>query len=149
MEDDKRGPGGEAAGASSLDLAMAQVGDRWTLQVVEALLDGQRRFSELTDTISGLATNVLSARLRRLEGAGLVVAIPYSHRPPRHSYRLTQAGRDLAGAVLLLSRWGSRQAGGEEGGPRHLACGTPLEARWYCPTCTTTTDEPGAELLWL
>lgn len=135
--------------ASALDLAMARVGDRWTLQVVEALFEGPRRFSELQDAIPGLATNVLSARLRRLESDGLVVAAPYSERPPRHAYRVTEAGRELAGAVLLLTRWGARHTGPEDGGPRHRACGTPLEARWYCPTCGGVTEEPGEDLLWL
>lgn len=138
-----------SAMASALDLAMARVGDRWTLQVVEALLEGPHRFSELQEVIPGLATNVLSARLRRLEAERLVVASPYSERPPRHTYRVTEAGRELAGAVALLTRWGARHSGPEAHGPRHGTCGTPLEARWYCPTCARGTDEPGDDLLWL
>lgn len=134
---------------SALDVAMARVGDRWTLQVVEALLDGPRRFSELQDAIPGVATNVLAARLRRLEAEGLVLAAPYSERPRRHTYRVTDAGRELAGAVLLLTRWGSRHTGPEPSGPRHSSCGTLLEARWYCPTCAGVTDEPGEDLVWL
>ena len=66
---------------SALDVAMARVGDRWTLLVVDALLDGPRRFKDLEAAVPGLAPNVLSARLRRLEREGLVVAVPYSERP--------------------------------------------------------------------
>ena len=58
---------------SGLDAAMAAVGDRWTLLVVDALLDGPRRFSELQEAIPRVAPNVLTARLRRLEEQGLVV----------------------------------------------------------------------------
>ena len=131
--------------ASALDVAMARVGDRWTLQVVEALLEGPRRFSELQEALPAVASNVLSARLRRLEEGGLVVATPYSARPPRHEYQLTVPGRELAGAVVLLTRWGAGRSGPEQAGPHHGACGTPLEARWYCPTCARLAgddDEP-------
>src|ERR1700682_1746460 len=81
---------------SGLDAAMAAVGDRWTLLVVDALLEGPRRFSDLQAAIPKVAPNVLTARLRRLEEEGLVVAVPYSDRPRRVEYRVTEAGRDLA-----------------------------------------------------
>ena len=142
-----------AAVSSALDAAMARVGDRWTLQVVEVLLDGPRRFTELQEALPGMAPNVLSARLRRLEHDGLVVAAAYSNRPPRHHYRVTDAGRELAGVVLLLTRWGARDAGadaqGEPVGPHHQACGTALEPRWYCPTCARVTEAPDDDLVWL
>ena len=134
---------------SGLDAAMAAVGDRWTLLVVDALLDGPRRFSELQEAIPKVAPNVLTARLRRLEDQGLVAADRYSDRPPRVEYRVTEAGRDLAGALRLLSRWGARDAGGEVEGPRHLSCGTPLEARWYCPTCERVTERDDDDLRWV
>jgi len=118
-----------------LELALERVGDRWSLLLVEALLEGPRRFNELQDGIAGLAPNILSDRLRRLEREGVVVARPYSERPPRMEYALTAAGRDLAGALRLLADWGARRAPDSE--PiRHQLCGTPLEARWYCPTCS-------------
>ena len=74
---------GQAGGNSALDLAMARVGDRWTLLIVDALLDGPRRFKDLETAVPGLASNVLSARLRRLESEGLVMAEAYSHKPAR------------------------------------------------------------------
>ena len=130
-------------GQSPLADAMARIGDRWTLPVVEALLEGPRRFGELSERLPGIAPNILTDRLRGLERDGLVVARLYSQRPPRSTYELTSAGRALAGAVRLLSDWGARQAGAEP--PRHAACGTPLEVRWYCPTCDQTVDEDATE----
>ncbi len=128
---------------SPLELALDRVGDRWSLLVVEALLDGPRRFNELGDQVSGIAPNILTDRLRRLEREGVVLARPYQDRPPRMDYTLTAAGRDLAGALRLLADWGARRSDQSE--PlRHAACGTPLEARWYCPTCTTVVDDPEA-----
>src|ERR1700759_979099 len=67
---------------SPLAEALARVGDRWTLLVVEALLPGPRRFNELLSQIPGIAANILSERLKRLERDGLLIARPYSQRPP-------------------------------------------------------------------
>jgi len=134
---------------SGLDAAVAAVGDRWTLLVVDALLDGPMRFSELQAAIPRVAPNVLSARLRRLEEEGLVLAVPYSDRPPRVEYRVTPAGHDLAGALRLLGRWGARDGAGDVEGPHHRSCGTPLEARWYCPTCERVTERADDDLRWV
>jgi DNA-binding HxlR family transcriptional regulator len=125
--------------ASPLVEALASVGDRWTLLVVAALLDEPRRFNDLLAEIPGIAPNILSQRLRHLERQALVVAQPYSERPPRSLYELTAAGRELAGAVRLLTDWGARHSETREA-PRHGRCGTPLEARWYCPTCGEPVD---------
>src|SRR6201996_4084227 len=127
---------------SPLAEALARVGDRWTLLVVEALLPGPRRFKELLSLIPGIAANILSERLKRLERDGLLVAQPYSDRPPRAEYQLTAEGRDLAGALRLLAYWGAGHADPAQA-PRHDACGTPVEDRWYCPTCDhLVADEP-------
>jgi DNA-binding HxlR family transcriptional regulator len=132
---------------SPLAEALARVGDRWTLLVVEALLDGPRRFNDLLGQIPGIAANILSERLRRLEREALLVARPYSDRPPRAAYELTAEGKELAGALRLLAHWGARRADPAEI-PRHAECGTPVEVRWYCPTCDRLIDSesPDPEL---
>jgi DNA-binding HxlR family transcriptional regulator len=139
----------DVAGNSAQDVAMAIVGDRWTLLVVDALLEGPRRFKDLEAAVPGLAPNVLSARLRRLEREGIIVADRYSDRPTRYEYRVSEQGRELAGALRLLARWGAQSTGGEVEGPRHRSCGTPLEARWYCPTCERVTDRADDDIAWL
>jgi DNA-binding HxlR family transcriptional regulator len=134
------------AATSALADALATVGDRWTLLVVAALLDGPRRFGELQEEVRGIAPNVLSQRLRQLERSALVVARPYSERPPRFVYELSAAGRELAGALRLLAGWGARNAE-DATAPRHGVCGTPMEARWGCPTCERpVSDDEGEEL---
>jgi DNA-binding HxlR family transcriptional regulator len=111
--------------------AAARVGDRWTLQVIAALLNGPRRFNELGEDVEGIATTVLSQRLKHLEREGLVVATPYTQRPPRFSYELSASGRELAGAHADPLA--------------HGRCGTALEARWYCPTCDEDVTDPAAD----
>ena len=129
---------------SPLAAALERVGDRWSLLLVEALLPGPRRFGELEEAVSGIAPNILADRLRRLEAERIVSATPYSERPPRFAYALTDEGAELAGALRLLADWGSRSS--RESEPlRHAACGTPVEARWYCPTCDRPVEGREAE----
>ena len=124
---------------SALADALARVGDRWTLLVVDALLDGPRRFNELLEAVRGIAPNILTSRLRHLEREALVLAHAYTERPRRCAYELTAHGRELAGALRLLAEWGAQAPDGEDL-PRHDACGTPLEARWYCAVCADVVD---------
>lgn len=132
--------------SSPLAEALARVGDRWTLLVVEALLGGSRRFNDLLEQIPGIAPNILSERLKRLERDGLLVARLYSERPPRSDYELTGQGMELAGALRLLAHWGASHTSATET-PRHPACGTAIEARWYCPTCDLLVDDlPDADV---
>jgi DNA-binding HxlR family transcriptional regulator len=129
---------------SPLAAALERVGDRWSLLLVEALLPGPRRFNELGEAVTGIAPNILADRLRRLESERIVSATPYSERPPRFAYALTDEGQELAGALRLLADWGSRVS--RESEPlRHAACGTPVEARWYCPTCDRPVEGNEAE----
>jgi DNA-binding HxlR family transcriptional regulator len=138
-------PDPDSLASPALDEALATVGDRWTLLIVAALLGGARRFGELQRELGGIAPNVLSSRLRQLTEQRLVLAEPYSRRPERFVYELTDAGRGLAGPLRLLTQWGARQTGGATA--VHAACGNPLEAVWYCPTCQeTVADEEAGEL---
>lgn len=131
---------GMAEPQTPLAAALERVGDRWSLLVIEALLAGPRRFGELSVDVAGIAPNILSERLKRLEGERIVRAIPYSDRPPRFSYALTAEGHELAGVLRLLADWGSRGSAHAEP-MRHGACGTPVEARLWCPTCARSIDE--------
>jgi DNA-binding HxlR family transcriptional regulator len=134
----------ETRSTSALEEALARVGDRWTLLVIEALLEGPRRFGDLQEAVPGIAPNILTQRLRHLEREALIVSRPYSERPPRFVYELTSAGAELAGALRLLADWGARQA--ESPDPlRHAICGTALEARWWCPSCDLAVDEGATE----
>jgi DNA-binding HxlR family transcriptional regulator len=133
-----------AADDSPLAAALERVGDRWSLLVIEALLDGPRRFNELQTVVAGIAPNILTDRLRRLEAERVVHSRPYSQRPLRLAYQLTPEGHELAGALRLLADWGARVAGDAEP-MRHAACGTPVEARFWCPTCERAVQDREAQ----
>jgi DNA-binding HxlR family transcriptional regulator len=136
----------DVAPPTPLAAALERVGDRWSLLLIEALLGGPRRFGELSEAVAGIAPNILTDRLRRLEGERIVRATPYSDRPPRFAYALTDEGHELAGVLRLLADWGSRGSTSAEP-MRHALCGTPVEARLWCPTCARSLDEPEADEL--
>jgi DNA-binding HxlR family transcriptional regulator len=112
--------------------------------VVASLLERAKRFNELQEELEGIAPNVLSGRLKLLSEQALIVSRPYSERPPRFVYELTESGRELGGALRLLADWGAR-SGGDSQARRHAPCGTPLEARWWCPTCEVIVEDSTGE----
>jgi DNA-binding HxlR family transcriptional regulator/putative sterol carrier protein len=91
--------------------ALDVVGERWTLLLVRELLTGPKRFKDLLGGLPGIGTNLLAARLKALEGHGVVrrATLP----PPAGSgvYELTELGRSLEPVVVALSRWGARLMG--------------------------------------
>ncbi|GAA4632087.1 winged helix-turn-helix transcriptional regulator [Actinoallomurus vinaceus] len=97
------------ATARTLDI----VGERWTLLLIRELLTGPKRFGDLQNSLRGLGTGLLSARLKHLEREGLAqkVTLPPPARTP--AYALTEAGEELEPAVLALARWGLKWAMGE------------------------------------
>ncbi len=145
---DRDSPAGVGADALGHVARVAErLGDRWSLVVIAALLSGPLRYGELQERVEGIAPNILSARLRKLEEDGIVVSSPYSDRPPRFEYRLTADGEALADALRLLADWSARTQGAEPAdAPRHAICGTALQVRWWCPVCeelaTPADDEP-------
>ena len=120
----------------SIARTVALVGDRWTLLVLRDVVNGVGRFDELAGHL-GIARNILSGRLARLEEAGLVERTAY--REPgareRHAYRLTGPGRELVPILLAFMAWGDRHLAGPEGPPavvRHADCGAPIKVSLTC-----------------
>lgn len=83
------------------------IGDRWTMLILHELLVGTENFNEIKTNLSGLSSNILSARLKAMEEAGLVTSTLYSAHPPRYSYALTKAGKELEHVFNALAIWGS------------------------------------------
>ncbi|HEY4332959.1 MAG TPA: helix-turn-helix domain-containing protein [Ilumatobacteraceae bacterium] len=125
----------------ALRAATDVAGDRWVLLALGALAGGPRRFGDLATELDGIAPNVLTDRLRRMERDGLVVATLYSQRPRRYVYDLTESGRELAAVLPALSAWAARRGGGEP--RRHSVCGAALQTRVWCPTCAVVVDDDG------
>lgn len=92
--------------ARTLDL----IGERWSLLVLRDLfLKGPRRFQDFQESLSGVAPNTLSARLKELENHGLIARRLYSEHPPRLEYHLTDKGKTLGPVMKALREWGQKQ----------------------------------------
>jgi DNA-binding HxlR family transcriptional regulator len=91
--------------------ALGLVGERWALLVVRELLHGPKRYTDLLEGMPGIGTNILAARLRELEAAGVVQKRKLP--PPAAStvYELTEYGRQLEEPLYALARWGARTMG--------------------------------------
>src|SRR5581483_1874941 len=88
--------------ARTLDI----VGEWWTLLIVRDALLGATRFDEFRQ--SGIADNILSARLELLVREGILERRPYQDHPPRYEYVLTEKGRDLLPIIMALGTWGKK-----------------------------------------
>jgi len=91
--------------------SLGLVGERWTLLVVRELMHGPKRYTDLVDGLNGIGTNILAARLKELEAAGLVERRKLP--PPAAStvYELTPTGQELRPVLHELARFGARLMG--------------------------------------
>jgi DNA-binding HxlR family transcriptional regulator len=122
--------------------ALEVVGDTPTLLILEATWLGVRRFDQLRDRTS-LLKALLSDRLKRLVGAGMLEKRLYRTSPSRHEYHLTQKGRDLYWTSLMLLRWEQRWGTGNDKIRvvlRHRLCGKTFEPTPACGACNEAID---------
>jgi len=92
-----------------VSISLEIFGDRWSLLIIrDMMLRGHRTFREFQDSGEGIATNILSDRLKKLEAAGLIVSEPSEEDGRRVYYRLTEKRIDLAPVLLELLIWGAR-----------------------------------------
>ena len=83
------------------------IGDWWSLLIVRDAFDGSRRFGEFQRSL-GVAKNILTARLRSLVAAGVLVTVPASDGSAYHEYVLTPKGKGLFPVIVALRQWGEQ-----------------------------------------
>jgi len=89
--------------ACSLDI----LGDKWTLLVVrDMVVERKRYFREFLESPEGIASNILTDRLKRLEESGIVSRRPDPDNARQVIYELTEKGKDLIPVLLDLGSWG-------------------------------------------
>ena len=113
-------------------------GDLWSLLVLRELFAGNHRFDEL-QAMTGATPQMLTSRLKRLEAAGLLERRPYSERPLRHEYHLTEKGADFFPVMMALRAWGETwlRLPGEDPSVEytHRTCGQPAGFGPLCNHC--------------
>ena len=109
------------------------VGERWTVLILREIFFGRRRFDEMAANL-GIARNVLTQRLQRLQEEDVLTKVAYQQRPERFEYRLTDKGLDLWPVMVTLMQYGDRYYA-PDGPPvvlTHRDCGGELDAHRIC-----------------
>jgi DNA-binding HxlR family transcriptional regulator len=91
--------------------ALRLVGERWALLVILELMHGPKRYTDLTDNLPGIGTNILASRLRDLEAHGLVTKRTLPPPAASRVYELTEYGQALRPVIRELALWGARSLG--------------------------------------
>jgi DNA-binding HxlR family transcriptional regulator len=126
-------PGQVCSIARSLEV----IGERWTLLILRDALLGTERFEEFQVSL-GIASNVLTNRLKLLCDEDVLERVPDPQRPGRPKYVLTDKGRELGPALIVLMKWGDRHYPAPNGPPRltlHAGCGGNVGADFRCARC--------------
>jgi DNA-binding HxlR family transcriptional regulator len=125
----------------SIALALQVIGERWALLAIREINFGNHRFDQIARN-TGAPRDVLTARLRALEEAGVIHRRQYQQHPPRFEYHLTQAGTKLRPVLDSIRRWGDRWLAKEPPVLVEHACGHPLDIVSHCAHCDKQLD-PG------
>ena len=121
----------------SIARSLEVIGERWTLLIVRDAVLGVERFEDFQHSL-GIASNVLTNRLKLLSDEGVLDRVPDPGRPGRPKYVLTDKGRELGPALILLMKWGDRHYPTPNGPPRltlHAGCGGNIGPDLRCDRC--------------
>ncbi|WP_291692765.1 helix-turn-helix domain-containing protein [Bradyrhizobium sp.] len=121
---------------SSVSRALQIIGDKWSFMVMREAFLGNCRYDKIQTELA-IAPNILTDRLSRLVGFGVLYRRLYQHAPDRYEYRLTEMGKDLFGSFVAMQHWGDRWLSG--GKPpvllEHLTCGHDFHGSVICDQC--------------
>jgi DNA-binding HxlR family transcriptional regulator len=121
----------------SIARSLEVIGERWTLLILRDAVLGAERFEEFQESL-GIASNVLTSRLKLLCDEEVLERVPDAQRPGRPKYVLTDKGRELGPALIVLMKWGDRHYPTANGPPRltlHAGCGGNIGADLRCARC--------------
>ncbi len=121
----------------SIARSLEVIGERWTLLIIRDAVLGMERFEDFQADL-GIATNVLTNRLKLLCDEGVLRRVPDPERPGRPKYVLTEKGAELAPVLIVLMKWGDRHYPAPGGPPRltlHVGCGGNIGADFRCDRC--------------
>jgi DNA-binding HxlR family transcriptional regulator len=123
--------------ACSIARTLAVAGEPWSPLIMRDVWVGIRRFDDIQRDLQ-ISRKVLTERLNALVEQGLLERRPYSERPPRHEYALTEKGSEFSDVLMAISAWGDRWTAHASGPPmrlRHHGCGELTHAEVRCAAC--------------
>jgi len=113
------------------------IGDRWSLLIIIAAFLGESRYDSFQKQL-GIASNILTSRLKLLVDAKILRRCHYQDNPPRSEYRLTEKGRSLYPLIMMMRQWAIDwvQETDEAETLIHKRCNEPLVVEVQCQTCS-------------
>lgn len=87
------------------EAAFELLGKRWTGLIIRVLMNGPKRFKEISESITGMSDRMLSERFKELETSGILVRHVYPETPVRIEYELTEKGRALQLTMGEVQKW--------------------------------------------
>lgn len=90
----------------SVEATLSVIGGLWKAVILFHLLDGKKRFGELSRLVPGATQRMLTLQLRELEADGVILRTVFPEVPPRVEYELTEFGRSLEPVLLTMRDWG-------------------------------------------
>jgi DNA-binding HxlR family transcriptional regulator len=96
----------DAKSGCTVEVTLSVIGGLWKTLILFHLLDGMKRFMELTRLIPNVTQRVLTQQLRELETDGVVLRNVFPQVPPKVEYELTPFGEILAPILVALRDWG-------------------------------------------
>jgi DNA-binding HxlR family transcriptional regulator len=121
----------------SIARSLEVIGERWTMLILRDAVLGLERFEDFQGSL-GIASNVLTNRLRLLCDEDVLERVPDQQRPGRSKYVLTDKGRELGPVLIVLMKWGDRHYPARGGPPRltlHVGCGGSIGPDLHCDRC--------------
>jgi DNA-binding HxlR family transcriptional regulator len=120
----------------SIDAALKVIGEKWALLALREIALGQHRFDDIVFN-TGAPRDILTARLKSLEAAGVVQRQLYQERPTRYEYHLAKAGEQLFAVLHAIRDWGDRFVRDD---PENIvafrhSCGAKLRLKMRCAAC--------------
>jgi DNA-binding HxlR family transcriptional regulator len=96
---------GSKAFGCPVETTLDIIGGRWKVLIIHFLLDGTKRFGELTRSLGTISARTLSKNLRELEVDGVVIRKDYGEIPPKVEYSLTPLGASLKPILRAMEAW--------------------------------------------
>jgi DNA-binding HxlR family transcriptional regulator len=88
--------------------AFELLGKRWSGLIIRVLMDGPKRFKDISDLIPTMSDRMLSERFKELEAGGILIRHVYPETPVRIEYELTEKGKGLEAAMNELQLWADK-----------------------------------------